>query len=447
MSSIVDRPKYSCALGGAIATLNALPRVVPILHAAPGCGLNLSYAINGGSGYAGSGYCGGAALPSSNVCENEIVFGGEERLIEQIEKTIELIEGDLYFVVSGCMVEMIGDDIRGAVSSVFSEDKAPILAAETGGFKGNSYKGYDIVLQTLFREFVEVKEEKDSKVINLWGLVPAHDVFIKGNLEIFKALFKKLGFKVNTFFGEDESLEQLKNCGDAILNVVVSDTYGIGAADTFQQIHGTPYITVGLPIGAHGTDIFIDEVSKALNIDREISEAVKKEEKHRYYQYLVRLSDLYNDYDLQKYTVIISDSNYAPALTRFVADDLGWLPEVTIITDIMKDDEKEKLLKRFEGIEANVAPTIIFDTNEAAILPHIRERWNIDYNQRYYDNFSSAVVIGSSFEIDLAKDINAPILCLSYPVTNRVVLNRGYVGYAGAMSLIEDLFSALITTR
>ncbi len=86
MSGFIDRPKYSCALGGAISTLNALPGVAPILHAAPGCGLNLSYAINGGSGYVGSGYCGGACLPSTNVCEKEIVFGGEDRLIDLIEK-------------------------------------------------------------------------------------------------------------------------------------------------------------------------------------------------------------------------------------------------------------------------------------------------------------------------------------------------------------------------
>lgn len=446
MSNFIDRPKYSCALGGAIATLNALPRVVPILHAAPGCGLNLSYAVNGGSGYVGSGYCGGAALSSSNVCEQEIVFGGEARLTEQIEKTVELIDGDLYFVVSGCMVEMIGDDIIGASKSVLT-DAAPILAAETGGFRGNSYAGYDIVLQILFKEYVDIKDTKDTHIVNLWGIVPAHDVFWKGNLKILKTIFSKLGIQVNTFFGENETLEDLKNCGNAILNIIVSDTYGIGAAKVFEEVHGTPYITIGLPVGAHGTDIFIDAVSKALNINSAISEKVKEQEKDRHYQYLARLADLYNDYDLQRYSVIVSDSNYAPALTRFVADDLGWLPEVVIITDILNENEQQKVLKRFEGIESDVKPEIIFDTSEASILPYIKKHWTTDHNQKYYENFSSAVILGSSFELDLAKDINTPILCVSYPVTNRVVLNRGYVGYTGALSLVEDLLSTLISTR
>lgn len=446
MSSFIDRPKYSCALGGAIATLNALPGVVPILHAAPGCGLNLSYAVNGGSGYVGSGYCGGTALSSSNVCENEIVFGGEERLTEQIEKTVELVDGELYFVVSGCMVEMIGDDIKNAARNAITDD-AIILAAETGGFKGNSYKGYDIVLQELFRSFTTKQKDKDKTVVNLWGIVPAYDVFWKGNLSILKGLFAQLGIIANTFFGEGEKLEALRNCGNAALNIIVSDTYGHGAARVFEEIHGTPWITAGLPIGAHGTDIFIDIVSKALNIDENLAERVKAEEKKLYYQYLSRLSDLYNDYDLQRYAVIISDSNYAPALTRFTADDLGWLPEVVIITDIISDAEKQDVLNRFEGIVSDVSPEIIFDTNEAGILPHIKSRWHTDHNQKYYEAFSPSVILGSSFELDLANDLKSPALSISYPVTNRVVLDRGYAGYEGALSLVEDLFSILISSR
>jgi nitrogenase molybdenum-iron protein beta chain len=446
MSGVIDRPKYSCALGGAIATLNALPRVVPILHAAPGCGLNLSYAVNGGSAYVGSGYCGGTALPSTNVCEREIVFGGEDRLKEQIEKTVEIVDADLYFVVTACMVEMIGDDVKGVTRDASVGD-ALVLAAETGGFKGNSYRGYDIVLQTLFREYVEKRDVKDNRVVNLWGIVPAHDVFWKGNLEILKVLLFKLGIKANTFFGENESLDDLKKCGNAALNIIVSDTYGLGAAKVFEEVHSTPYITVGMPIGAHGSDIFIDRVSEALGIDPDLSERVKREENERYFGYMARLSDLYNDYDLQRYTVVVSDSNYAPALTRYAADDLGWLPELVVITDIIDEEKKSDVLKRFDGFLSDVRPEIVFDKNEASILPLIKRHWPDDHNDRFYNSFSPAVILGSSFELDLANDMKAPILCVSYPVTNRVVLTKGYAGYDGGLSLTEDLLGTLISTR
>lgn len=84
MSKFVDRPRYGCALGGALSTIRAMPRTIPIIHASAGCGGNLYNAMNAGGGYLGGGYCGGSSLPSSNVVERDIVFGGEERLREQI---------------------------------------------------------------------------------------------------------------------------------------------------------------------------------------------------------------------------------------------------------------------------------------------------------------------------------------------------------------------------
>jgi nitrogenase molybdenum-iron protein beta chain len=38
-------------------------------------------------------------------------------------------------------------------------------------------------------------------------------------------------------------------------------------------------------------------------------------------------------------------------------------------------------------------------------------------------------------------------LPLSYPVTNRAILNRGYTGYLGGLTLAEDIFSALVVNR
>lgn len=57
MSKFVDRPRYSCALGGALSTLRAISRAIPIIHAASGCGYNLHNATNAGSAYLGGGYC------------------------------------------------------------------------------------------------------------------------------------------------------------------------------------------------------------------------------------------------------------------------------------------------------------------------------------------------------------------------------------------------------
>ncbi|MEA4924604.1 MAG: nitrogenase component 1 [Syntrophomonadaceae bacterium] len=446
MSRFIERPRYVCALGGAVGTLKVLPQVVPILHSATGCGGNVANALSNGAGYLGSGYCAGQALPSTNVTEKDIVFGGEDRLTEQIENTIKIVDGVLYFVATGCMVDMIGDDIRNVIRK-FDNREVRVIGAETGGFHGNFFKGYEIVLSTLFREFVEKKSVKEPNTVNLWGVVPIQDVFWKGNLSALKGLLSKLGLRVNTFFGEGETLDNLRNSASAALNLVVSDTFGVEAAQVFEEAHDVPYITVPLPIGDHGTGKFLRTVGDALGIDKAFVEKVIKEEQASYYGYFERIADVYSDLDLQRYVVVVGDSNYTQALTRFLADDLGWLPELVVITDLLNDEQQELVRKNYNHYESGVQPEIIFDTDASNVGKYISQHWGQSHGQRYFEGFNPGFIIGSAIERDVAESFKVPQLTVTYPISNRVVLNRGYAGYAGALSLTEDILSTLVGSR
>ncbi len=446
MSKFIERPRYVCALGGAVGTLKVLPQVIPILHAATGCGGNVAAALNNGAGYLGSGYCAGQALPSTNVTEKDIVFGGEDRLTEQIENTIKIVDGDLYFVATGCMVDMIGDDIKTVIRK-FDEREVKVIGAETGGFHGNYFKGYEIVLSTLFRDFVEKNPVKDRNIVNLWGVVPIQDVFWKGNLAVLKDLLTKLGFRVNTFFGEGETLDNLRNSASASLNIVVSDTFGVEAAQVFEEIHDVPYITVPLPIGDHGTGNFLRTVGNALGIDKAFVDKVIREEQAFYYSYFERIADVYSDLDLQRYTVVVGDSNYTQALTRFLADDLGWLPELVVITDLLSDEQQAKVREHFINYESGVQPEVVFDTDASNVGKYISKHWGQSHGQRYFEGFNPGFIIGSAIERDVAESFKVPQLTVTYPISNRVVLNRGYAGYAGALSLTEDILSILVGSR
>lgn len=446
MSKFVERPRYVCALGGALATLRAIPRAIPIIHASAGCGHNLHNALNTGGGYLGGGYCGGLSLPSSNVVERDIVFGGEQRLQEQIKTTLEVMDGDVYFVLTGCMVEMIGDDLD-AVVSEFEEEEKPVIAVHTPSFRGNSYTGYELVLQALAKRYIPRVREKTPNTVNILGIVPAQDVFWQGNLKEIKRLLSRIGVQANAFFGEGETLEDIKNASKASLNVVVSDLYGVDAARTFEDVHDIPYITTPFPIGAGASEEFLRQVAKKLGIDSKIVDKVIHEENQVYYSYLERIADLYNDIDLQRYAVVVGDGNYVTAVSRFISDELGWIPSVAVITDFVDEAQKKQILTRFEGYESGEKPDVYFDTDAASVKGYIAKTWPQSNNQRYYDSFTPAVVIGSVFERDLAEAFGFPLLAATFPVTNRVIFNRAYAGYNGALSLAEDLFAVLVAAR
>lgn len=459
MSKFIDRPRYLCALGGALATLRAIPRVVPILHASAGCGGNLAIALNGGSGLGGNGYCGGQSLPSSNVTEKEVVFGGVDRLKEQIQSTLEVMDGDLYVVVTGCVVEVIGDDVHSVVSQFNKRreelgDKLPLLQSldkvvmdiSTPSFQGNSYTGYDMIMAALAERYVTKVTNKKKNKVNILGIAPMLDPAWSGNLRELKYILQRIGIEVNTFFGEGETLEDIKNSGNAALNVIVSDLYGIDTAKAFEEYHGIPCITTPFPIGSLATEKFVWTVGEKLGVDKELIRRVIDEENSIYFDYLDRLSEDYSDGNLQRYAIVVGDANYSQAVTRFISDELGFLPKLAVITDPVDDQHKEILTDRFKNLESGLEVAVRFDTNTSAVKRHFNEIWPQNSSEKYYDEFSPAVVFGSIFDQDFSEALKAPLIQTTFPISAKAILDKPYAGFRGGLNLTSEIFTTILTT-
>jgi nitrogenase molybdenum-iron protein beta chain len=445
MSSFIERPRYFCALGGALSTLEALPETIPILHAAAGCAGGIAWGQNGGSALQVGGYCGGMTTPSSNVGESEIVFGGTERLEEQIRNTLDIMKGRLYVVISGCVTEIIGDDVQAVVSG-FANARQTVAYAQTGGFKGNAYVGYDIVMSALVRQFVKKGARKKKTSVNVLGIVPYMDGFWRGNLAGVRESLALLGLDVNTYFTLDDDLNGFKNSSAAALNIVVSDVYGIETAKMYEAEHGTPYIVSSFPIGPTATAELLRKTAAALALDLD-AEKIIEEQKRRYYQYLMPLADCYHDTDLQRRALIVADVNYAVASTRFLLDDLGWIPELIQFTDILTPEQETAVAEKLVDQRWNLAPKVVFDATASEAGRYINEIYPKKELDMYADSFTPGFVIGSSLERDLALKLGAPHLSVSFPVANRVAVNRGYTGFAGGLTFMEDLLSAAVAAR
>ncbi len=448
MKHFIERPRFTCALGGAIATVTALPRAIHILHAPPGCAGNTAWTQMGGCGLQVGGYCGGISIPGTNVQEREVVFGGSDRLQEQIQNTLKVMDADLYVVLTSCVTEIIGDDVDSVIAP-FQNDETQIISAETGGFKGNSYLGYEIVLESILKNYVTRGEATVKGRVNLWGIAPSFDVFWRGNLEGLRQLLSRLGLEVNTFFTMDDHLDGIRHASSAQLNIVVSDVFGWQAAKISQEVHGIPYVVSPLPIGPSASDLFLRRVGEALGLSEELIEAVITTENQRYYKLLEPLTDCYNDMDLQRYAAVVGDSNYATAITAFLENDFGWLPQVIVITDTLMEEQQERIVNRLSSLKSGRIPKIIFKGDLTDIAKSIKEHWEGSQTRygKYVNALSPAFVVGSSLDRPLAQELGAAHLSISFPVSNRAVIDRGYTGYQGGLRLIEDLISAIIVNR
>lgn len=445
MSSFIERPRTSCALGGALVTIGALPRVVAISHTALGCAGNLSGAISTGAGYFGSGYCSGQSTPTSGVTETEIVFGGFDRLVEQIQSTQELIDADLFVVATGCMTEMIGDDVQGAVSEC-QDFNIPVIAISTPSFKGDAYNGYEIVLEGIFNKFLRPSEEKNQKLVNLFGIIPGYDPFFRGNLEEMKRILNRVGIEVNTFFTPDQNYENLKASPKAALNINFSRVYGIDFVKNFERRHDVPYLVTDLPIGAEATDIFLREIGEKLGLDHDLIEKVIQEENAIYFNYIERTADVFADGEYKFYVSLVTNANELIPYASFLERELGWVTSDLYITNILSEEQKEILTSAFKLKE--FIGELLFETDTSKIEEGITKRHKRYGGEIYFDDENSPLfILGSRLEKDLSLKRGINYLPVSFPVQNRIIVDRGYAGYRGGLHLLEDIVDVLVSQK
>ncbi|MDR0423919.1 MAG: hypothetical protein LBH39_00410 [Clostridiales Family XIII bacterium] len=434
MSEFLERPRTACALAGALSAIGNLPDVIPIVHTSIGCGGNLANSVAFGSGYLGGGYCNGGQAPSTGVTETEIVFGGADRLQEQIKNTLELIDGKLYVVATGCMTEMIGDDTAGVVSE-FRDEGYPILAVSTPSFKGDSYHGYDIVLDGIFNKYLPKAEDKNPKLINIFGLVPGYDPFFRGDLEEIERLLTAMGLEVNTFFTPGQTFENLASAPGAALNIVLSRVWGVELAERFEERHGTPYWVTDLPIGPDATDKLLREIAGRFGLDADnVTEKGNKE----FYGYFERCADAFCDQDLKFYAITVTNSTYAIPLARFVSRELGWVHTGSFVTDKLADAQKLALQSEIP---------LKFATGVQEIARSINTDHPQNGAQRYFDDLSPLYIIGSTLEKRTAAARGAKHLSVSFPAYDRLITDRGYAGYRGGLHLFEDLIGQIMGVK
>lgn len=427
--SFCEAPRSTCALGGALAYINSLSKAAPVIHAGPGCGSVLTFGQNFGGGYQYIGHSGGFAAPSSNTLERHVVFGGEERLREQIGTTLEVIDADLYFVVTGCTAGLIGDDVR-AVVGEYAEKGKNVVFAETPGFKGSTYVGYEIATRALLRQVVRPAAKTQKRTVNLLGVVPAQDPFWQGNLGEIRRLLEKIGVKVN-ISGDGDTLRVLRKAAEAELNIVLSPTTGVAAAEYLREAHGVPFIQHSLPVGTE-TGNLLRKVAEALGIESGKVERVIAQEEEFLWKHLIKLSEAYAYILVNREFGIVNDSNYAIGLTRFLTNDLGLIPRIVILTDDPPEPRRESILAGFAGLEGAIEPNVVFEP----------DGFNIE---RLLEENRPDILLGSTLDRETAKKLFIPILPVAFPLTDRVALSNSYSGYRGAVNLAEDIGSAILS--
>lgn len=386
-------------------------------------------ADQGQSGHKSSRFVSSVSLPSTNMLEKEVVFGGTEKLRTTVQGAIDIIDADAYFVLTGCTAGIIGDDIV-SVTEEFQDKGYSVYPIETPGFVGDSNLGYETVWTTMINQVIEEDVPKDDKLVNIFGIIPYHDPFWSGALEEIDRILSALGLKVNTFFTKHQGIETIRKCSGAALNIIINPWLFKGPAKKMEQKFGIPSIRVpGLFVGATDTTKFVRQVAEAMHLDQEIVDKVIAAEEEYVYDYLAQSVGVVS----WKRFAVVADANNAVGITRYLANDFSFTPVLVIVSEpLFRQEDKDRIVAQIEDLEYAKPPKVIFASDQYEINQALRE-----------EEEEITLLIGSSNEREVALEKDIQFILAAFPMNERLVFNRTYAGYRGSLTFTEDLYDNL----
>ncbi|MFA7347822.1 MAG: nitrogenase molybdenum-iron protein alpha chain [Desulfurivibrionaceae bacterium] len=188
---------------------------------------------------------------STDMQEQDIIFGGEKKLAQAIQEAYDLFHPKSIAVFATCPVGLIGDDIH-TVSKNMKEKfgDCNVYAFSCEGYKGVSQSaGHHIANNQVFRHLVGLNDEvKPGKYkINLLG-----EYNIGGDGFEIDRIFKKCGITCISTFSGNSTYDQFASSHTADLNAVMCHRSINYVADMMETKYGIPWIKVNF-IGAKAT--------------------------------------------------------------------------------------------------------------------------------------------------------------------------------------------------
>ncbi|MEN8141839.1 MAG: nitrogenase molybdenum-iron protein alpha chain [Thermodesulfobacteriota bacterium] len=188
---------------------------------------------------------------STDMQEQDIIFGGEKKLAQAIQEAYDLFKPKSIAVFATCPVGLIGDDIHTVTKNMKEKfGDCNVYAFSCEGYKGVSQSaGHHIANNQVFRHIVgENDEVKPGKYkINLLG-----EYNIGGDGFEIDRIFAKCGITCISTFSGNSTYDQFASSHTADLNAVMCHRSINYVADMMETKYGIPWVKVNF-IGAKAT--------------------------------------------------------------------------------------------------------------------------------------------------------------------------------------------------
>jgi nitrogenase molybdenum-iron protein beta chain len=221
------------------------------------------------------------------------------------------------------------------------------------------------------------------------------------------------------------TIDELKKSGRSMGSIALGRIASLPAARALDAKCKVPCEILGLPVGLHGTDAFVDTLRRMAGVS--VPDALNLERGQ-----LVDIISDWHQYLYGKRVAIVGDPDQVLALTRFLVS-IDMRP-VHIITGSKAGKKYEKSLRE-----------AVSESPEAA---NIKVPGDMLLFHQWVKNDPVDLIIGNTYAKYIAKDEDIPLVRHGFPIYDR--MGHSYfstMGYRGAIRLLEKLLDAILDRK
>lgn len=255
---------------------------VTIYHSAQGCTANILHRRGSQFWYPKEKMDGGGVVFTpgqaanwygTNLTEEDVIFGGENKLRETIKMIDRKHHPKAIFISNSCAAGIMGDDLEGIINQVQPEVDATIVPVHCEAIRSRfPMYGYDAFAHALLKYLVKEPRKKHKDLINLLcgpGIEWPDRVYLT-------KLLARVGIRANVV-PRWAKVEQIQTLAEAALSVVLCPTFNDYLVRGLNQKHGIPYLKDMQPFGIAKTEEWLRKVAQLMDKEQAMDQVIAEE--------------------------------------------------------------------------------------------------------------------------------------------------------------------------
>lgn len=187
---------------------------------------------------------------TTDMQEQEIVFGGERKLKQAIQEAYDTFHPKAISIFATCPVGLIGDDVHAVAREMKEKLGINVFGFSCEGYRGVSQSaGHHIANNGLFKHIIGLDDTvgPGKYRVNLLG-----EYNIGGDAFEIERIFEKCGITLVSTFSGNSSIDRFANSHTADVNLIMCHRSINYVAEMMEKKYGIPWLKVNF-IGAESS--------------------------------------------------------------------------------------------------------------------------------------------------------------------------------------------------